>query len=974
MLPSLAQTTDSTSSTSTGTSTATTATTTDAPANYLLIKAHLANTWEEGETNVVQLNGPVEIRLDHTRMYADNAVIWLTPIHGSVIEQQRAEIALLGNARVEQDDITRSGDLLQVTGTVRGAVRVTADDRAGRDLHDSELYKRGLMIRPSNVTLEEVPATQPAVPPTKGIISMLEPITFRAPGQLETMTTRDGKLALILSGGVTLLQERKNGALMELQSDRAVLFTNIEKLTDLQKEGDGPKTLEQSIRSGYLEGDVRMIFTPAPGTTSKMGEQRLSSAHAFYDFTTDRAILTDVVMHATSAKVPVPMIVRAETVRMLSRTDTQAEYEATHAVLTTSEFATPSFGLAASKVYIREEPSNDPEVGAETTYTAHNVTMQGFGIPFFYMPAAAGTISNDLPLRSMAFGDDTRFGPYASTTWALFPSIGRPTPKDLDIAYTVGYWGYRGPGAGLEGKYGGEYISDPAKDPWSFQGKVQSFFVYDQGVDQLGGDRRDVSPEDEFRGHAVWEHQQFLPGDWQVQLRAGWVSDPNFLEEWVRREFYDDDPHDLSLYAKKQTDTEAFTILGTVQPNGFVTDSDLYENQFEVERYPEITYHRIGDSPFGDRFTFFSDNSVSALRFNRSSATLADLGYPANVSPGIPSLGLVGATGVPNVPEDTTYRGDFRQELDYPLTLGQIKAVPYVMERYTSYSTSPMGQTENRFYEGAGTRISTAFWKVNDTAESDLFDIHRIRHVVEPEVNLFTSASSVDADNLYIYDEDVDRINDITAAQLALHQTWQTKRGGPGRWRNVDFLTWNVEGDFFANAPPDRELDPSNFRGLFYDSLPEASIPRDAINSDAQWRLSDTLIIMGDESYNVDNDRLATGSLGMAVQRDPRVSYFFGVRYIDPLDSTIGTATVIYQMSKKYELALSQSYDFSGTSNVDSSVEVTRHFDKFWMSVRVYHDSINDQGGIGFLIYPEGLGPRISAASVGNVLNGNTRR
>ena len=90
-----------------------------------------------------------------------------------------------------------------------------------------------------------------------------------------------------------------------------------------------------------------------------------------------------------------------------------------------------------------------------------------------------------------------------------------------------------------------------------------------------------------------------------------------------------------------------------------------------------------------------------------------------------------------------------------------------------------------------------------------------------------------------------------------------------------------------------------------------------------------------------------------------------------PPRSTIGTAMVIYQMSKKYQVALSQSYNFSDQGNVDSAIEVTRHFDKFWATLRVYHDSISDQSGIGFLLYPEGLGPRTSAASMGELFTGS---
>jgi hypothetical protein len=948
----------------------------DAPmAENLLIDSRTAATWQDGETSVVQLNGPVTLQLDTASLSADNAVLWLTPVRGSVIEQQRAEIALIGHARLEQDGVERTGDVLQVTGTVRGAVRVTAEDRVGRDLSGSELFKRANSVRPSAVSLVPVPmpSSRPTTtgPAPRRAPGSVEPVTFRAPGQVQLVPARDGKLAAILSGGVTLIQARKDGSFIELQADKAVLFTNLDKLTDLQgaQGGQGTRSIEDSVRSTYLEGDVRVVVTPAAG--SRVGEQRLQAQRVFYDFSTDRAILTDAILHTTNPKIPVPMLMRADTIRQL----TVGEYNADHVQLSTSEFATPSYSLAATKAYIRQVDSGDPRIGTQTGYEAQNVTLQAFGVPYFYMPAAGGTVSDDMPLRSIAFGASTPFGFYSTTTWGLFPSLGKPTPEGLDAEYTVGYYAQRGPGAGLDGKYGGSYFSDPSKDPWSFDGRFKSFGVYDTGSDYFGGSRNDVLPENEMRGHLFWEHQHFLPGDWQLQLRAGYVTDPTFLEQWDRRAFWaNDEPHDLSAYLKKQTDTEAFTIGATVQPNGFVTTADLQQEQFEVERFPQITYHRIGDSPFNDRFTFFSDNSASALRFNRSSATLADQGYPSFTSPGLPSLGVSGANGVPNVPEDTNYRGDFRQELDYPFSLGQIRAVPYVLERYTGYTNSPSGDAKNRFLTAAGVRTSTAFWKVNDDVDSDLFDVHRLRHVVEPQVHVFTSGSSVDQGDVYLYDEGVDKINALSAAELALHQTWQTKRGGPGRWRSVDFLTFNVAGDFFSGTPSDAELRPSAFRGLFFDSMPEASIPRDAINADASWRVSDEFIVLADESYNLQESSLATTSIGLAARRNPRVTYYAGLRYIEPLDSNILTLSMAYELSRKYLLGFTQSYDFGGQNgNVASSVEVTRRFDKFYTSIRVYHDSISDESGISFLLYPEGLAPRGSAADVASAFGDHRR-
>jgi hypothetical protein len=107
---------------------------------------------------------------------------------------------------------------------------------------------------------------------------------------------------------------------------------------------------------------------------------------------------------------------------------------------------------------------------------------------------------------------------------------------------------------------------------------------------------------------------------------------------------------------------------------------------------------------------------------------------------------------------------------------------------------------------------------------------------------------------------------------VALHQRWQTKRGGAARFRGVDFFTLNVEGNFFFNQPSDTILTPTGFRGLYFTSLPETSVPRNSINADALWRVSDTTALLADTQYNLDENQLATSSIGLAVQREPRTS------------------------------------------------------------------------------------------------------
>jgi hypothetical protein len=581
--------------------------------------------------------------------------------------------------------------------------------------------------------------------------------------------------------------------------------------------------------------------------------------------------------------------------------------------------------------------------------------MQAYNVPYLFFPTLSGTVTQrGMALRSIYTESNSRFGTGVRSTWGLYESLGILPPEDLDLQYHLDYL-TRGFGTGLDGTYEGGFIDDTTKNPWDFEGKFTSYYLRSNGVDKLGDDRHDVTPDRENRGDFLWEHQHFFPDDWQAQVRLGYVSDPTYLEEWDQNEFDTAQPYDASVYLKHQHDTEAFTLLTEVPTRRFITNADESQEQTQVEKYPEVGYRRIGDSFGGDNFTFYSENSAAALAFKQADVPLVDLGFIHSLTPGLPSYGETGVT------EQTTFRGDTRQEVDYPVALGQFKFMPYVFGRYTGYTESPENKDQNRVFGGTGIRINTAFWRVDDSAYSELFDIHRLRHVIEPEINLFTMGSSVPRQDVYDYEEDVDKLNDVSGAQLALHQTWQTKRGGPGQFRSVDLLTFNVEANLFTHQPSQTLLNPYGFRGLFFPSAPELSIPRNSINADSLWRVSDTTAILADEEYNLDQNELATASIGAAVQRDVRLAYFVGLRYIGQIDSTVASVAADYQLSLRYNLAFSESVDVATQKSEDSSVTLTRHFDRYYASITLYYDQINQQSGFRFGFIPEGVSKGVNS-------------
>jgi lipopolysaccharide export system protein LptA len=959
----------------------------DSANDNLIVHAAKATTWVDGPTNVVMLDGPVTVELDRTKLTADRAVIWLTPAKGALLQEQDAEIALVGNAGVDQQgQIQRTGDRLYVTAVVRGVIRVTANERADGRADTSELYQTAKQLKPLPVTAtgDEIDAwaTSPTTRATTGPATTQattqptpkQPIIFSADHQ-DTINTPEGTVALVVTGNVKIFQRRGPDTL-EMQADRAVLFTPLTSLKEINKDEKIQK-VEEAIIAAYLEGDVRVVSTPG---RPRAADQRMQASRIYYDFETDRAVLTDAVLHTIEPMRNIPIVARARVMRQLS----QGEYRMERVKLTQSSFHTPSYAIGMKQAYIRQVDTGNPELGTLTNFTGKNVTYDIHGVPVFYWPVIGGSMTErGGALRNLEFVSGSKTGPGFKTDWGLFELLGRLPPQDVDANLSIDYFNDRGPAGGLDGTYAGGFVTEQTKQPWAFEGKWQTYFMNDHGLDDLGRRRLDIDPDPDFRYRVFWEHQQFLPDHWQVQLTGALVSDATFQEEWFKSYWEHQRPLDTAIYIKHQDQSEAFSLLYSIQPNDFVTAATLMQEQHEIERVPEASYHLIGQSLGEDGPTLFSDNVVGGYRFQGSNAPIFYPGNPgdtdteivrrregfrASDSPGLPSYGTTGT------PTRVTYRGDFRQELDYPFSLGQFRVVPYVVGRYTWYSQSPdMNESSNdRIFAGAGMRMTTAFWKVDDTARSELFDIHRMRHVIEPEVNVFTSAQTTDRGHLLQYDEPIDEINDITAVQLALHQRWQTKRGGPGRWRSVDFFTLNVEANFFMNKPPDDELAPAAFRGLYFTSEPEASLPRNSINSDATWRVSDTTAILADAQYSMDDGKLTTGSIGLAANRD-RASYFVGLRYIDSggftpeaasgtlvqqdLKSSVVTGAVNYELSPKYTIGMRQSFDFSAGQRVLSNYTIIRHFDRWYAAVTFRIDYLSDDNGVFFNVWPEGLTP-----------------
>jgi hypothetical protein len=156
---------------------------------------------------------------------------------------------------------------------------------------------------------------------------------------------------------------------------------------------------------------------------------------------------------------------------------------------------------------------------------------------------------------------------------------------------------------------------------------------------------------------------------------------------------------------------------------------------------------------------------------------------------------------------------------------------------------------------------------------------------------------------------------------------------------------------------------------MFFPTLPEASIARDSINLDGLWQVSDSVTAMSDVQYNLEENELATWAAGFGV-RQGRVSYSASIRHIG-LDFTqvVNGNTFVfekqdllmfgmtYDLTPKYQLILQNAYDLAQERNDRSNVTLVRKFDRFFASISVRVDKVEQENSFFFNIWPEGLQP-----------------
>ena len=878
------------------------------------------------------------------------AVVWVTDHTWNEKPYRRLEMLLWRDATVEEPGGTlTTGPALFVTLSTFGEVTTHTDDIAREVRSNSPIYVEGRRIR---TTVTEGRGNEEAQLPTLRVIdaSGLSPergdepprpvIRFQSRGEVAVSEPTPGRRVLTVTGGAYLARGVPGGQdYLEIQADSAVVFLR-RRLSDVVPQenesgglgasatdptarppgnptrddestgsgGSGRQLMESAfgdleVEAAYLEGDVLL----------SQNANQIRATRIYYDLVKDRALILDAVVRAVLVDRDVPLYLRADEIRQLSQNDLVAE----RAMLTTSEFHTPHYHIGAEQVEVIDRSPRSAGGGRAEIRSGYfrieDATLNIQNVPIGYWPVLTGNVqTSETALRSIRTGYSGDFGVELETRWYLFNLLGLATPDGFDATLNLDYYSDRGPAVGFDATYERE----------KYFGLTRGYLMHDSGEDSLGRDREETSFDD-ARGRYLLRHREYLEDDWQLSLELSYISDEGFLEEYFEPEFDNDKEQETLLYLKKQRDNWAFTTLLQTRILDFYT---------QTERFPDFGFFQVGE-PLGRWASWFNELRVGFERYRPADQTFRELLRDGDQQE-----------------SGTVARAYAREEAGAPLDMGPWRFVPFVSGSAGAWDDSPEDGGIVRGLGTAGVRGTMYLTRVDPEARSKLFDLDGMRHVVKPEIVAWASASNYDSDDLYPFDSTVEAADDFDGATFAVRQRWQTKRGaGPTR-RVVDVFTLDLEAGAFNDSPGTYVTN-----GYTSFTRPELSVSRNYASAASIWRMNDRSALLGELNFDVNDGEVDIFNVSYAVERPPRTSYIIGYRFIGETESNLLALDVNYQMTEKHTLAVREAFDLDRGQTQDFTIALIRKFPRWYSALSFSLDESEDDFGVSFSIWPEGV-------------------
>ena len=769
------------------------------------------------------------------------------------------------------------------------------------------------------------PATRrPARIPTTGTVSFfaedvrqVEP----APGEAPVIMLVGG-----IAAQVTSVASRDS---VQLTAERGVVF--------LEPSADAAFAVQDIDAVGgiYLEGDVNITNA----------DYTFRADRAYFDPKTQRAVALDAVFWTYDAERGMPLYLRAEAIRQ----ESENQWSGENVTLANVAFAEPNFSIGASEITITRDVDPVDSI-ARTHVDAKGVGFRAGDSTLLTIPKAKGQLRAS-PLRRVEFGRVG--GSYlVSTRWDLHALTGNDPPAGNRAELLLDGYIERGPAIGID-------LSWRRAD---MAGSAFAYYIYDNGTDHLtSGDR--IARHDDSRGMALLDNIWTLNDEWSVFLEGSYISDEAFVDAFFEREAETRREFTNSIYFQRIKSNSLLSLQGRGTFNDFISNEYLFQSQgYAVQRLPEFKYERIGQQ-LAEVFSYTADVSASNLSLVFHDKELRQTGLNTNKRANAAFKGLTPDDNLADVlsaegySESGVLRFDTRHELELPLRWGPVNIVPFAVGRFTVWDTDFSGfnggdgtDEDYRLWGAVGGRVATSITRVDDSVESEFLGLHRMRHIIEPSLTIWQGASSIDPSELPIYDDDVESLADGTVFRAGVRQTWQTMRGPTHLRESVDWIILDAN---YVWSSDDAPID-SPF-GRFIEARPELSNLGEFVHAEIAMLATDAVTYVGEMLYDIDGADLKRITTGLQIDHGYGFSTFTEFRFLDGFDSTLLSAGLRSELTRKYAMTTSVTWDFDKDRFQRFTIGVARRFQQWTLDVDVDVDNISNDVGFSVGLRPVGI-------------------
>jgi hypothetical protein len=525
-------------------------------------------------------------------------------------------------------------------------------------------------------------------------------------------------------------------------------------------------------------------------------------------------------------------------------------YEFVKGTVTTCDYEDPHYRLQAVH----------GEIYPGDRVVLYNVTMRIGNVPVFWFPIIVWSLKERSSPVAIAVGQSSRNGTYI-LTWTRMS-----VDAHMTAAMRVDERSRRGPGGGPELEY---YYNNA-------QGVARMYYSRDENpIDEIDRYLHKNIPHNRYR--AEWMHKQQLPDDVDVTVNVIKQSDTDFLDDFNRCILQQEGEPASVVDVTKRGENYTLSALARPQLNPFFA---------EVERLPEARWAvnrvRIGETPV------FYEGETSA-------------GYYHNTP---------GRTNEPSFMGSSTRADTFHQLVVPQQYFGWLSVVPHVGIRGTYYGNAadavgPSNEVR-RVMLDVGAEASFKLTRTWDDVENKKWNIHGLRHIVEPFIGYqWVPSPNNSADKLPQFDSyryvtllngspllltryspldfpantAIDALGRQNVTRFGVRQKLQTRRNGVP-WDLVALETWTDYS--FEKTPMIRDfsdafmtmrifpttwwaMDIGGRYGIHEKSMREFNTGTTVYDRD-RWRLSlmtrylegDSDIVYGLASYRLDRHWTAT--------------------------------------------------------------------------------------------------------------------